>query len=516
MKKILIFLCLFPGLLKVTGQDVENGIARFYYPNGQVSSEGNMRDGKPDGFWKTYYTTGIIKSEGLRVNHELDSTWTFFNQAGDVIQRIDYKYGKKNGYSYSYGYENSTTPVIVSKELYVNDKKEGISWYYYDDGKVKDEVTWENGKKEGPAKEFDESGEVVTLLQYHNNYLINRERINRTNSEGVRQGSWKIFYPDGRIHKEMTYYDGQLDGLFKEYNENGNLGLVLKYDKGKIVEDRKEEIMMEELTEKKKFDDEGHLVFTGSFRDSIPVGVHRYYNAKGDVVNSKIYDQKGEVAAEGIVDETGSREGDWKDYYLTGEVQAEGKYLNNKRAGKWTFYYKNGSKEQEGSYLRGLPDGTWRWYYSNGDLLREESYFNGREDGEMVEYDSTGNIISKGNFINGEREGEWIHVVNDHKEVGSYQTGLRTGMWYYYYGDGTLAFEGEFSRGLAEGKQKFYFPDGNVKEERYYEAGLREKNWKKYDDLGNLVMTINYRNDIEYRINGEKINLPKGSVSVIK
>jgi len=32
-----------------------NGYNKFYYPNGQISSEGMMRNGKPDGYWITYY-----------------------------------------------------------------------------------------------------------------------------------------------------------------------------------------------------------------------------------------------------------------------------------------------------------------------------------------------------------------------------------------------------------------------------------------------------------------------------
>ena len=38
-----------------------NGYNKFYYPNGQISSEGMMRNGKPDGYWITYYVTGIKK-----------------------------------------------------------------------------------------------------------------------------------------------------------------------------------------------------------------------------------------------------------------------------------------------------------------------------------------------------------------------------------------------------------------------------------------------------------------------
>ena len=38
----------------------------YTYPNGQIASEGTLRDGKPDGLWKTYYENGQLKSIGKR------------------------------------------------------------------------------------------------------------------------------------------------------------------------------------------------------------------------------------------------------------------------------------------------------------------------------------------------------------------------------------------------------------------------------------------------------------------
>ena len=46
-----------------------DGYNTFYYPNGNRSSEGNMKNGKPDGYWKTYYENGLLKSEGNRNKH---------------------------------------------------------------------------------------------------------------------------------------------------------------------------------------------------------------------------------------------------------------------------------------------------------------------------------------------------------------------------------------------------------------------------------------------------------------
>ena len=45
---------------------LKDGYQIFKYPNGAVSSEGLIKNGKPEGFWKSYYVTGIKKSEGKR------------------------------------------------------------------------------------------------------------------------------------------------------------------------------------------------------------------------------------------------------------------------------------------------------------------------------------------------------------------------------------------------------------------------------------------------------------------
>ena len=57
-----------------------NGYQKFNYPSGVISSEGTMKNGKPDGNWKSYYENGKLKSEGNRKNFEIDSTWKFYNE----------------------------------------------------------------------------------------------------------------------------------------------------------------------------------------------------------------------------------------------------------------------------------------------------------------------------------------------------------------------------------------------------------------------------------------------------
>ena len=71
MFKRALLLLLLP--LLSLAQLPKDGPVKYYYPNGNVSSEGTLRNGKPDGYWKSYSESGRIKSEGNRVDFKLDS-----------------------------------------------------------------------------------------------------------------------------------------------------------------------------------------------------------------------------------------------------------------------------------------------------------------------------------------------------------------------------------------------------------------------------------------------------------
>ena len=145
MKRIssfLIFLFLLDVIVAQDNDDIRDGYHIFRYPNGTISSEGMLRDGKPDGFWKSYYVTGIKKSEGKRSNFLLDSIWIFYDQAGDTTEKINYLLGKKNGWYLKYRKDPSAGVYVWSKELFAGDKKEGIAYNYFPDGKKIGRASW--------------------------------------------------------------------------------------------------------------------------------------------------------------------------------------------------------------------------------------------------------------------------------------------------------------------------------------------------------------------------------------
>ena len=506
MKKILIFIfTFFISVLLLAQSDVRSELVykKYTYSNGKLASEGYLKDNKPEGFWKSYYQTGVVKSEGKWKNNKLDSVWIFFDQLGDTIEKINYYSGKKNGYHYRY-FKEKHKNKIYSTELYVNDKRHNNAYVFYNTGNVKKVIPFKNNKRHGLGFEYDTHGGIISIFRYRNNEIIVAEQVNRYDSLKNRIGTWKEFYDNGILKEEKFYVEGKLDGYYKTYTSTGELEKAIKYKNGEI--DIKSNDFNTDIDIKEEYDDDEHLIYQGSFKGTVPIGIHRYFNQEGKVIKSETYDIYGNIIERGIVLINGNRQGDNTAYYLNQKVKSQGKYNRGRKHGKWTYFYKNGKIQQIGSYINGRLTGVWKWYYETGELLREEYYIYNQLDGESVEYTVLGDIIAKGNYIEGLKEGAWIYSVGDHKFTGKYVMGNKNGKWLaHYLEEETLSFEGRYIQGNPDGKHSFYYPNGNIMEERYYSEGEKVKSWSKYDENGALILVVQYKYGEEYKINGVKI-----------
>jgi uncharacterized protein len=472
---------------------VTDGFVKFYFPGGQLSSEGTMREGKPDGYWKTYYENGIVKAEGNRKDFLLDSVWKFYDDSARLLVSITYANDKK------YGLKTTFRQGEVISENYVNDVKEGPTTYYYADGKVRLIINFVGGLENGIARELASDGTVITYMEYKKGFLVSRERINRKDSKGLKQGRWKYFYDNYTIKLEGVFKDDKKNGYFKDYDENGMLLSVKKY-----VNDV-EQVEAQELTSLKLKTDyypSGKVKTVASYNGDIAEGVRREYNEDGKITAGYVF-TKGVMTGEGIVDEEGNKEGDWREYYIDGTLRSVGSYSKGKAIGNWKYYFENGKLESEGKYTKtGALDGTWRWYFEDASIRRIQSYIAGMEDGEYEEHDETGRLIVKGQYAEGVEEGEWVYDFGNYRETGSYKGGARFGKWKSYYADGTLRFEGEYIDDNLNGKINWYWPSGKLKDQGNYLNGSREGDWITFNEDGTPFLVITYRGDVEKRYDG--------------
>lgn len=506
MYKLLI-LFIFCANVALAQENVENGYVKLYYPNGKIASEGTMVKGKPDGYWITYYLNGVRKSEGNRRNFLLDSVWIFFDEKGDTTEKINFVLGKRNGYYFKYDVKNvlniGNVNYVVSKELFVNDKREGLSYYYYENGRIKEVINYKDGKKHGAGREFDRDGKVITLYEFFNDYMIDRQYVNRYNNKGLKQGTWLDFYDNGRVKSEKVFVNDTLNGYSNEFNERGEVSVSLLYNMGNLRQPEKSQEIA--LDERNDYYPNGNLRRSGFYKGNIPIGIHKFYSENGNIETSRIFNDNGIVISEGFLTEDGKKEGHWRNLYDNGELKSEGNFKNNRQVGEWKFFFSGGIPEQIGNFSNGYFDGEWKWFYKSGKPLRVEEYVRGKREGKFLEFSEQGDTVTNGHYLDGEMDGNWVISVGDNIETGKYVVGLKEGVWKEYYKNGVLKSEGNYVQGNPDGKFLIYYDNGKLKEEQFYVNGFREKTWRKFDELGVISLTIAYENDVEKRINGVKI-----------
>jgi uncharacterized protein len=486
-------------------QQTKDGYNKLYYQNGGVSSEGLIRDGKPDGYWRNYYENGNLKSEGNRKNFKLDSLWKFYTGKGLLYMVYTYRDGKKNGFKYTYTplVIDSSRGILASKENYVNDTLEGNS-YSYKNGKIYQIKAFKGGLAEGRSLEFNKDSLITSIIIYKGGFIKKVTKINRLNTEGHKEGLWQTFYPDLTVKWEGPYTDGKRDGYFKTYDEKGNMLTVEKYINDVLQIDPPE---LAKLDIRTVYYSNGVVQSTGPYKDSIPVGEHRTFDEKGHPKKADIYDS-GRIVATGPIDSADEQEGDWKEYYETGELKDEGKYEKGLKVGEWKYYFKDGKKFEIGKYANGKQTGQWLWYLDNGGIRRENSFVRGQEDGDFIEYDDSGKVITKGEYSDGLKEGKWFYQLDNYKSIGKYNDDMQDSTWTEYYLDnGQVRFTGKYNRDRPDGVHIWYYPDGKKELEGKYDLGLKEDKWKYYTPDGVLFLTITYRDDVEIKY--DAVDAPK-------
>tara|TARA_R110002050_G_scaffold204327_1_gene339628 strand:+ start:119857 stop:120486 length:630 start_codon:yes stop_codon:yes gene_type:complete len=153
-----------------------------------------------------------------------------------------------------------------------------------------------------------------------------------------------------------------------------------------------------QLTNEKKFWNNGQLKFNRYYQGNKPFGTWKYFtkngnlkytlvNFKNDFIVKLHFDnnnirsiRKYPIHLKANV--TGCAE---ENYYPDGSMQAYGKKEPAKKfnhwelleSGKWHYFHPNGTKESEGKYKNGVKEGKWLFYNKLGDKIRIATFKNG-------------------------------------------------------------------------------------------------------------------------------------------
>ena len=117
-------------------------------------------------------------------------------------------------YSFAYQIDENFTGQIIKK---------------YKNGQVKSIENFKNGKLNGEFKEFFENGSLFQVGTFKNgdmkNIKVFYENGNLKFEQNLknRKGKYRGYYPNGKLEVEGEVFQGDEIGLWKYYNEEGNL-----------------------------------------------------------------------------------------------------------------------------------------------------------------------------------------------------------------------------------------------------------------------------------------------------
>lgn len=498
LRKLLciIIVSLFISGLKSQSTPDSSNYQIYYYGNGQKSSEGFLEDGKPNHYWKSYNQQGVLISEGNRKDFLLDSTWKFYTAKGDLSLIINYKEGKRQGERIVF------SPDEFVVERWDNDTLLSPVIAYYPDSLLKRITPYVEERLHGMEKEYNRDSIIIAVTTYYRGVLIRKEFINRTDNFGYKQGNWKYFWDNGNLRLEGAYRNDKKHGFFKYYDENGEFLSIEKYENDELIADAEE---TKTLDRKVNYHPNGQPKIIATYYNDLPEGIRREFDTAGNIIQGYVF-SNGVLRFEGITDMNGKRQGDWKEYYPTGELRWTGKYRNSAPIGEWKFYFPDKTVETIGQYNnKGEKIGEWTWHYSDGSVMRIENYEVGELDGPFVEYDENGNVIAKGDYLGDEKEGDWSYVHGNITEKGRYYDGQREGVWKTWFADGTVASEIYYDADVPSGKFFFNWENGKTRMTGRYEGGEPAGTWYKYDENGNLILSTVYRDGKEFMWNSYTI-----------
>ncbi|MFT6166385.1 MAG: antitoxin component YwqK of YwqJK toxin-antitoxin module [Vicingaceae bacterium] len=170
--------------------DLPFGVFYHYYGDGKLQTKMIYRTPTVV-FTSMFYSTGEKLAEGKYINKLKDSTWITFGAEDKVVEKGDYKMGKKVGVWRTY-YLNGETSAEMN---YVNDLKDGAYRIFYEDGKVKDSSNFKGGKLNGLSVIYDTDGNKIL----EGNYF-----------KGEKDKDWIYYGENQKVEKVLKYENGVL------------------------------------------------------------------------------------------------------------------------------------------------------------------------------------------------------------------------------------------------------------------------------------------------------------------
>lgn len=399
-----------------------------------------------------------------------------------------------NGYNVFY-YDNGAK----SSEGTMRDGKPDGYWKnYYKNGKIKIEGNRKNFQLDSVWKFYSERGKITKAVNYSegkkNGYTLNYDTNQRISSRenfinDIKQGNAFAYYPSGKTKQITPYLKGKPDGTAYEFSEDSVIISIMKYQGGILASveriNRKDETGKKQGVWKEFYED-GKLKEEKKFKDGLVDGYVKSYDKKGNLVNTEKFNNGKQVKNAPEL----AKLDVYKDYYEDGTVKYEGGYINGMPVGTH-YHYKQ-------KYIcDSLPvarDDT-------SDVMIKKLVCRNRavpdsaiiyNEGIKTDYGAVDSLRN--------RIGIWTeyHNTGEFKGKGMYANDKRIGEWIFYYPNAQVEQKGKYDKkGRAQGEWKWYYENGSLMRQESYIDNLRDGEMIEYTEDSKVITKGEYMDDMQ-------------------
>ena len=558
-------------------EGLKDGKFTGYYPSGKVEYVKRYEEDKPMGKWKFVREDGTTKKIEIYETGEKNDEWITYEKNGDVyyqfwdmdslvseyadlhypngqlIEKISYKDGRKNGKFTGY-YENGQTKHI---RTYKDDKLDGKFADYTESGQILRKQGYMNGLLDGPSKEWYLNGEVKVKTAYKEGKLdggfmsydsLGRKVTKGEYEMGLKAGDWLTWYPSGKKKERSSYFSGKANGPYTLWDEIGRIikegeysddlkhGVWITFDPDLDRQESYEyyDMGIAKLKYFYKYYDNGNVMeepaFTEYYRDgewrqlfdnerlqylttyslSKKYGLYEEWTIKKDLVQRGYYEndllsalwtyvRNDSVIKYEVYDADSIIDGFIYEYYDNDKKKADAVFLENgKRDQKWYTYFEEGQDSTISVYDAGEKTGTWYVYYdSTFEAVTETNYENNLKHGDHREWYIDERKKVEGYYEEGKKHLLWAFWdERGYQRFEEWRMGVLYDTFEYeYYENGQLKEEPSYKNRMKHGKWFRYFPDGEISGVREFSKGLRVGEWVDYYRKDEIAFKGLYNND---------------------
>jgi antitoxin component YwqK of YwqJK toxin-antitoxin module len=227
--------------------------------------------------------------------------------------------------------------------------------------------------------------------------------------------------------------------------------------------------------------------------------------SKGQFVNNEtsgvweFFFETGNMRMRGILRQN-SNYGVWQYFYENGTKSMEGTINGRNKEGEWKVYYESGELREVGIYVDNKRSGLWKTYFEDGATRGEIEYTD--DHGRYTEYFHSGKVMAEGPKSGVKNVGHWRFFAEDGtlESEGEYVNGKRNGKWDYKYPSGKISASGTFENDEAVGKWQYFFEDGTTSSTGDFVGGKKDGYWASFNNNGSVKSEITYKGGSgEYR-----------------